>query len=83
MSLSEEERVKAQLQVEAFIDIFCIRYGIKDDEIPELIGNLRWLGRHKSNIEGITMKAAMTFIGLAITGVAFAFWEGLKHLLAK
>lgn len=81
--ISEEDRIKAQLQVEAFVDVFCIRYGIKEEEIPDLLGNLRWLGKHKSSIEGLSIKAAMTVVGLVVTGMAVAFWEGIKHLLAK
>lgn len=82
-SISEEARITAQIQVEAFAEVFCVRYGIKEEEIPELLGNLRWLGKHKSSIEGLSVKAAMVVIGLVVTGMAVAFWEGIKHLLAK
>ena len=83
MSLSLEERIKAEAQVEAFIEIMARRYGLKEDEIPEIVDNLKWLSNHRRGISRISWAAGLAVITLGASGMALAMWEGIKHFLGK
>ena len=83
MTLSLEDRIKAEAQVEAFMEIMAKRYGLKEDEIPEIIDNLKWLSSHRNGISRISWTAGLGIIGLGASGLALAMWEGVKHFLGK
>lgn len=83
MSMSTEERVKAEELVEAFLRIMFTRYGVKEDEIPEIIDNLRWISRHRAGLSRITWHASLSLLGLAMIGLGAAIWEGIKHFASK
>lgn len=76
-----EDRIKAEEQVEVFIRILSTRYGLKENEIPEILDNLRWISRHRAGISRITWHASLSLVGLAIIGLGAAIWEGIKHFV--
>ena len=76
-----EERIKAEQQVEAFINVLSTRYGLKEHEIPEILDNLRWISRHRAGVSRITWHASLGLVGLAVVGLAAAMWEGIRHFL--
>jgi hypothetical protein len=76
-----EERIKAEQQVEAFINVLSTRYGLKENEIPEILDNLRWISRHRAGVSRITWHASLGLVGLAVVGLAAAMWEGIRHFL--
>ena len=81
MSISMEDRIKAEAQVEAFFEIITTRYGIKAEEIPELIDNIRWMGNHRRSISRLSWTAGLAVITLGASGLGMAAWEGIKHFL--
>ena len=83
MSLSVEDRIKAEAQVEAFIEVLSKRFGIKEDEIPELVQTIRWSADHRRGINRMGWAALLGLLSLVISGAALTFWEGLKHMLEK
>ena len=83
MSLSLEDRIKAEAQVESFIEVLARRYGLKEDEIPEIIDNLKWLSNHRRGISRISWSAGLGVIGLGASGLALALWEGIRHFVGK
>lgn len=75
--------LQAEKHVEVFIEILQKRYGITEEEIPKLLDGIRWANKHKTNIEGISMKALYTITIMIVTGVGIVLWEGFKQLLGK
>lgn len=85
-AMDEHERVRwnsAAEQVDAFIKIVQNRYGIQEKEIPVLLDGLRWAAEHKRNLEKMGTTAMLTLLGMVLTGMGLAIWEGLKTLLRR
>ena len=76
-----ERRVEAELQVEAFLDMLQHRYGLKSEDVPALLDDLRWVREHRHGINRVSWSVALGILAIAISGVAAAVWEGLKHTL--
>lgn len=74
-----ERRVQAELHVEAFLDLLQKRYGLKPEDVPIILDDMRWLRQHRVGANRITWSVALGLVALAVTGVAKAFWEGFKH----
>jgi len=74
-----ERRISAELQVEAFMDLLQKRYGLKSEDIPSILDDLRWVREHRTGINRITWNVALGILTLAIAGLATAMWEGIKH----
>jgi len=81
--LSVEERIKAEQQVEAFITILATRYNLKEEEIPQIVDNIKWLSNHRAGIHRISWTAGLALVTLGLSGIAAAMWEGVKHLLVR
>lgn len=77
-----EDRVKAEEQVEAFIKILSTRYGIRENEIPEIIDTARWAVRHRAGLSRITWHASLGVVGLAVMGLMAVLWEGVKAVFS-
>lgn len=76
-----ERRVEAELQVEAFLDMLQRRYGLKSEDVPAILDDLRWVREHRHGINRVSWSVALGILTIAISGVAAAVWEGLKHTL--
>jgi hypothetical protein len=76
-----ERRVEAELQVEAFLDMLQRRYGLKSEDVPAILDDLRWVREHRHGINRVSWSVALGILAIAISGVAAAVWEGLKHTL--
>lgn len=76
-----ERRVEAELQVEAFLDMLQRRYGLKPEDIPAILDDMRWVREHRHGINRVSWSVALGILAIAISGVAAAVWEGLKHTL--
>lgn len=85
MTMTTEEemaaRVQAEMQVEAFISLIERRYGIKPENIPHMVADLEWIHNHRGHISKISWAIALGILSLAASGIALAFWTGLKHLV--
>jgi hypothetical protein len=76
-----ERRVQAELQVEAFFDLLQTRYGLKSEDIPAILDDMRWLREHRSGINRVTWSIAMGLLGLAVLGLGRAFWGGFVAMI--
>ena len=77
------EQGRRERQFDAMIDIFCKRYGVKEDEIPQMLENARWSGEHRNGLNRISLSATMGALGVFVTGLMMLLWEGIKHTLSK
>lgn len=74
-----EYRIQAEIQVGAFLDILQKRYGLEPNDIPRILDDLRWLREHRTGINRVSWSVALGILALALSGVATALWEGIKH----
>ena len=77
------EQGRRERQFDAMIEIFCKRYGVKEDEIPQILENARWSGRHRGGINRISWSASLGALGVFVTGLMMLLWEGIKHTMQK
>lgn len=74
-----EVRVQAEIQVEAFLLILEKRYGLKFEDVPQLLDDLRWVREHRNGINRVSWSVALGVLAIAVAGVMHAFWEGIKQ----
>ena len=77
------EAGRRERNFDAMIQLFCKRYGVTEDEIPELIEKARWSGEHRHSIDRLSWSAALGVVGAIATGLALVVWEGIKHSLGN
>lgn len=71
----------AMRQVDYFIKIVETRYGVEEDEIPELLAELRWLRQHRDMIKKVMSGTMITVVGALLMAMFYAVWEGLKIII--
>jgi len=76
--LSDEERIKVQMQVDHFLTVIETRYGISVNEATEL---LRWARAQRERNAKLAQAGAISLIGLIVTALAMSVVEGVKHWL--
>ena len=76
--LSDEERVKVQMQVDHFLTVIETRYGISVNEATDL---LRWAKAQRDRNNKLAQAGAISLIGLIVTALAMSVVEGVKHWL--
>ena len=76
-----EDKIHAEEQVEVFLTLLYKRYGVKEDEIPEIIDNIRWISRSRTGVSRITWHASLALIGLVMMGLFTLVKEGFIHFL--
>lgn len=77
--MSLEDRIKAEQQVEAFVQILATRYNLKEEEIPQIIDNIKWIGNHRNGIYRLSWAAGLAVVALGVSGLATATLEGIKQ----
>ena len=78
--LSEEEKVRVAYQVDYFMDLIAKKYSINHDEVIEA---LRWVKERKDFSDKFKSTGLTTLLGVLVTAILFALWEGLKTLLGR
>lgn len=78
--LSEEEKVRVAYQVDYFMDLIAKKYSINHDEVIEA---LRWVKERKDFSDKFKSTGLTTLLGVLVTAILFAMWEGLKTLLGR
>lgn len=76
-----EARVRAEIQVEAFLSILETRFGLKSDDVPQILDDLRWVREHRNGINRVSWSVALGVLAIALAGVMNAFWEGIKQVV--
>lgn len=81
MALSPEQRIQAEEQVDAFIQVLSQRYRFKEEDIPEILDNIKWISNHRNGLSRITWSAGLAIVTLGVSGIVLAMFEGIKHYL--
>lgn len=77
--LPEEERRKVAAQVEYFIELVGRRYDVRPDEVIEAV---KWVRERRELAGKMKQTGIMSIIGLILSAVSMAVWEGVKAMLA-
>jgi hypothetical protein len=77
------EHGRRDRQFDAMVEIFCTRYGVKKDEIPQILENARWAAQHRSNLSRISWHITLGALGSFVIGLLMLTWEGIKLTITK
>jgi hypothetical protein len=75
MGLDPDDPIKAQE------DFALMRYVGEKVRDPEFKEDLAWLRRARKTSDGVTGKALLTAIGIAVAGALHAFYAGFKSMM--
>ena len=78
--LTEEERRKVAAQVEAFVELITKRYDVRPEEVLEAV---KWVREKKAFNDRVKSTGLVSLIGLLITAVGLAVWEGVKAMVSR
>lgn len=75
--LSERDRREIAVQVDEFVQVLANRYGVTPADVVETV---RWVKAKKDADLKMQNAGTNAIIGLILTAVAIALWEGFKLL---
>lgn len=76
-TLSEAQRAQIAAQVDYFIEVVGKRYQVNPDEIVDAV---RWVREKKAVADKVKSSGLLALVGLIVTSLAIAVWEGIKAL---
>lgn len=78
--ISDEDRAKVALQVDAFIEILARRYGLQPNEVVDAV---RWVQHHKEFVSSMKKGGLLSLFGVMVSAMLMTFWEGFKAWARK
>lgn len=81
----EELRVRiiAEMQVDAFLSLLETRYGIKSEDIPQFLDDMRWVRQHRVGMSRVSWAVLLGVAAIAVSGLVHALWDGIKASITK
>jgi len=76
--LSDEERVRIGLQVDAMITVMAERYGVKPSQIIDAV---HWVEHHREFVSSLKKGGLLSMFGIMISAGLLALWEGVKAFI--
>jgi hypothetical protein len=78
--LSDDDRRKVEAQVIFFLDLLSRRYEVSPQEVIDAV---RWVRERKLVAEKIRSTGTLSLIGLLVSALALAMWEGVKAMITR
>ena len=78
--LSDDEQRRVAAQVEAFVELLARKYDVRPDEVLEAV---KWVRERKAFNDRVKSTGLVSLIGLLITAIALAVWEGVKAMVGR
>ena len=78
--LTDDERRKVAAQVEAFVELITKRYDVRPEEVLEAV---KWVREKKAFNDRVKSTGLVSLIGLLITAISLAVWEGVKAMVSR
>jgi hypothetical protein len=78
--LTDDERRKVAAQVEAFVELITKRYDVRPEEVLEAV---KWVREKKAFNDRVKSTGLVSLIGLLITAISLAVWEGVKAMVGR
>lgn len=76
--LTEEQKLLVEHQVAYFTQLMADRYRVEPDEILEAV---KYVRDRKAFMERIKSTGLVSLIGLILSAVTLAVWEGMKSFV--
>ncbi len=78
--LNDDELRKVAAQVEYFVSLLADRYKVEPDEVIEAA---KWVREHKEFLRKIKTTGVISILGLLVSSLAMAAWEGVKAMVSR
>ena len=78
--LSDQDRAEIAVQIDHMIEAIANRYGVGPSEVVEAV---RWVKEKKEHDAKMRSAALMAVIGVIVSAVFLALWEGFKQLSGR
>lgn len=78
-----KNRIKAEEMVEAFFSLMETKYGLKPEDIPEIVDDMRWLRKHRAGLSRVSWSVVLGILALVASGLWEAFVNGLKAMVQR
>lgn len=79
--LPEEEKIRVAAQVDYFIGVIMRRYGMRDEDLPDVVSSLRWLKEHREFMHRVQQGGTLSILALLLSAMGAAIWQGVKTML--
>ena len=78
--LTEEEKIKVQIQVDYFLYLIGKRYNTNPNEV---LAAINWVKERRELAQKIKSSTIVTTLGILASALALAIWEGLKIMVFR
>lgn len=78
--LSDEDQAQAAVLADHVLQIIADRHGFTPSQLAEAV---KWVERKRLAGEKFKSSAITSVLGLVVTALSLALWEGLKELLRR
>ena len=78
--LTERDRAEIVAQIDHMVEVLADRYGVEPHEVVDTV---KWVREKKEHDAKMRNAAVMAIIGVIVSAVFLALWEGLKQLSAR
>jgi hypothetical protein len=78
--LSDDEQRRVVAQVDYFVELVARRYDVTPDEVLQAV---KWVRERKAFSERVKATGLISLIGLLVSAVSLAMWEGLKAMVQR
>ncbi len=78
--LNDDELRKIAAQVDYFVSLLADRYRVEPDEVIEAA---KWVREHKEFLRKIKTTGVISILGLLVSSLAMAAWEGVKAMVSR
>ena len=78
--LTDEEQRRVVAQVDYFVELVARKYDVTPDEVLQAV---KWVRDRKAFSERVKSTGLVSLIGLLVSAVSLAMWEGLKAMVQR
>jgi hypothetical protein len=76
--MTNEDRLRIAMQVEAFVELLSKRYNLTPEEVADAV---RWVRARREMHARVKSTSIVSLIGIVAGATLVALWEGVKSLL--
>ena len=78
--LSDEEKRRVAASADYFLSYTANRYNLS---VEDVLDTVKWVRERKEFAQKVKSTGTVSLIGLLVSALALAVWEGLKSLLSR
>jgi hypothetical protein len=78
--LSDRDRAEIAAHIDHMVDVLADRYGVEPHEVVDTV---KWVREKKEHDAKMKNAALLAIIGVMVSAVMMALWEGFKTLSGR